>query len=111
MDDGTDISKKFIHAVTNEYSLFLYRFITGGCALLMTWWLLDLRTSTQEMRKDFVAFQLSEEARISKLEGQVNGVIGSIEVHRRRLDNSDNTLQTIWSRIFDMNSRIPQPKN
>lgn len=114
MDAGHDKSKGFISAVTNEYSLFAYRFITGGCALLMTWWILDLKIATQEVRRDFVAYQLLQEARISSLEGKVSVIDGAIRMQSRNIETQENAIQTLWSRIYDLNQRAfqhsPQPK-
>jgi hypothetical protein len=105
-DAGHDKSKGFINAVTNEYALFLYRFITGGCALLMTWWVLDLKIATQDVRRDLNAYQLLQEARISNVEGKVSVIDNAIRMQSKNLESHETTLQAIWSRLFDMNSRI-----
>lgn len=108
MDDHHDGHKSpIIKAVTNEWSLFAYRFVTGACALLMTWWVLDLKTATQEMRKDFNASLLVNEARISKVEGQMSVIDNAIRMQTKSIETHETTLQSLWSRIFEMNTRMP----
>lgn len=95
-----------IHVAKNEYVLLLYRFITGGCALLMTWWILDLKNATQDVRKDLSAYQLLQEARMSNVEGKISVIDSAIRMQSKNIETQENTIQALWSRIFDMNSRI-----
>jgi hypothetical protein len=106
MDAGHDKTKGFINAVTNEYALFMYRFVTGACALLMTWWVFDLKIATQDVRRDLNAYQLLQESRISSVEGKISVIDNAIRMQSKNIETHETALQSLWSRIFDMNSRI-----
>lgn len=101
----------FIHVVKNEYALFTYRFVTAACCLLMSWWVFDLKSATQDMRKDFNASLIMNEARISKLEGAVSVIDSSVRMQSRLLETHENVIQSIWSRIIDLNARSNQKGN
>lgn len=103
MDAGHDRTKGFINAVTNEYALFLYRAITGGCAMLMTWWVLDLKNATYDLRRDFNASLLASEARISKVEGKVEVIDGAVRMQSRSLETNQNSIQSLWNKLYELN--------
>ena len=105
-----DSQNALIKVATNEWALFAYRFTTGACALLMTWWVLDLKTATQEMRKDFNASLIANEARISKVEGQMSVIDNAIRMQTKNIETHETTIQMLWSRIFEMNTRVPPSK-
>lgn len=97
----------FIGAVTNEYGLFTYRFITASCAILMTWWMNDQRMETKEIRKDFTASQIIDEARMSKIEGAVGVINSVIQLQTKIIEAQGLTLTQHNTRLIEMNSRIP----
>lgn len=101
--------ERFVKVVTNETWLFFFRSGTIGLLTLCSWWLGDLKNESRELRRDFVEFKLAEAERLAKMEGQVSGLVASVEVHRKRLEGNDNDIRSIWSRIFDLNSRVPRP--
>ncbi len=107
LDADSGHKSTLIKAVTNEWALLAYRFTTGGCALLMTWWVLDLKMATQDMRKDFNASLIANEARISRLEGQMSVFDNSLRMQTRSFEAHETTLQNLWSRIYDLNARFP----
>lgn len=92
-----------IRVATNEYALLLYRFVTGGCALLMTWWVLDLKQATVEIRKDFNASLVASEARLGKLEGTVSVMDNAIRMQSRSIELNQNGIQQLWGRLYEMN--------
>lgn len=104
-DNGNGRRSKLVKAATNEYVLFFYRFVTAGCALVMTYWVADLRSDAKEIRRDFNLYQITEEARISKIEGQVGEIKGAVEVHRQRLSDGDADRRDLWKRVFDLVAR------
>lgn len=109
----------FVHLATNEYGLFAYRCITGGCALLMTWWVFDLKVETKDMRRDFTAYQLAQEIRVARLEGVISVVDSAIRMQTKNLEVHDNTIQNLWNRIYELNAKThnmpdfptPTPRN
>lgn len=92
-----------IRVATNEYALLLYRFVTGGCALLMTWWVLDLRQATVDLRKDFSASLVANEARLGKLEGAVSTMDNAIRMQSRTIEVNQTGIQQLWNRMYEMN--------
>ncbi len=108
-DSGNGSKSTLIKAVTNEWALFTYRFTTAACALLMTWWVSDLKTATQEMRKDFNASLIANEARIAKLEGQMSVFDTALRMQTRNLETHETTIQSLWSRIYDLGRVTPKP--
>lgn len=92
-----------ISVAKNEYVLLLFRLITSGCALIMTWWLLDLKTDTKEIRRDFNASLVMNEARISKLEGTMSVIDNSIRMQSRVIETHENAIQAMYNRIYDLN--------
>ncbi len=100
--DG-DKESSFIHVVKNEYALFAYRFVTGGCALLMTWWVLDLKNATYDIRKDFNASLVANEVRLGKLEGAVSVIDNAIRMQSRSIENNQAGIQQLWNKIYEMN--------
>ena len=110
MPDSANGSKSaVIKAATNEWSLLAYRFTTGACALLMTWWVLDLKTETRDMRKDFNASLLANEARIAKLEGQMGVFDTALRMQTKNSETHETTIQALWSRIYDHGRMTPKP--
>lgn len=93
----------FIHVVKNEYALFAYRFVTGGCALLMTYWVLDLKNATYDIRKDFNASLVANEVRLGKLEGTVSVMDSAIRMQSRSIESNQTNVQQLWNRLYDMN--------
>lgn len=93
---------------TNEYSLLVYRAVTGGCAVLMTWWMLDLKTEVRDIRKEFNLSLIQSESRISKVEGSVNVMDSSIRMQMNALQTHENTLQNHNNRLYELNARIPR---
>lgn len=106
MANGKD--DPLIKVATNEYTLLLYRFVTAGCALLMTWWVLDLKTATTDIRKDFNASLLLSEARIAKLEGKVDVIDVAVRMQSRSIEGNQTTLQALWNRLYDINKNPAQ---
>lgn len=105
---SSDIHKSnFIEAVTNEYSIFTYRFVTAACAVLMTWWMSDLRSETKEIRKDFTAAQIIDEARTSKIEGSVSVINNVLQLQAKIMESQGITLQQHNTRLYELNARIP----
>jgi hypothetical protein len=105
MPHSGDHEKKdpLIRAVTNEYALLLYRFVTGGCALLMTWWVLDLKNATFDIRKDFNASLVANEARLGKLEGAVSVMDNAIRMQSRTIETNQTSIQQLWNRMYEFN--------
>lgn len=104
---------ELIKVAKNEYVLLLYRFVTGGCALLMTWFIVDIKSATTEIRKEtvdirkeFAEYKTTQEARISKLEGAQSVIDTSIRMHSRTLETQETTMQSLWSRMYEMNARM-----
>lgn len=98
-----------IRVATNEYSLLLYRAVTGGCALLMTWWVLDLKTATHELRKEFTASLLASEARLGKLEGTVSVMDNAIRMQSRSIETNQTGIQQLWGRLYELNQSRAKP--
>lgn len=98
--------ERFVRIVTHETLLFSFRSGMIGLLTLACWWLGDLKNDSRELRRDFVEFKLAEAERLAKVEGQVSGLVASVEVHRKRLEGNDTDIRSIWSRIFDMSSRL-----
>jgi hypothetical protein len=91
-----------IKAATNEYSLLLYRAVTGGCALLMTWWIFDLKDETRKLRADFHAVRLENEIRVGKLEGAISVIDNAVRMQSRMIETNQNSVQSLWNRIYEM---------
>lgn len=77
----------------------------GGIALA---WLSDIKTSQTSMEARFHAYQLGQEARFGKIEGEVNGIKSSALVHQERLVGVEKDLRTVWQRMYDQ--RLLPPK-
>lgn len=107
-DDGKESS--FINAAKNEYVLLLYRAVTAGCCLFMTWWIMDLKNATQEMRKDFNISLIMNEARIAKLEGKVDVIDVAVRMQSRSIESNQTTLQSLWNRMYELNRSPIQSK-
>lgn len=95
-----------IKAATNEWFLLLVRVFMGSAVSLLVALAVGIRDDTASLKRDFFNYQLTEEARISKLEGAMSAIAGSIEVHRKRLEGNDNDIRGLWSRLYDMASRM-----
>ena len=101
--DHPEEKDPLIRVATNEYALLLYRFVTGGCALLMTWWVMDLKMATQDMRRDFNASLVANEARLGKLEGTVGVIDNAIRMQSRSIEVNQTGIQQLWNRLYDLN--------
>lgn len=93
-----------IKAATNEWVLLANRLFLSGSAAVIILFASGIRDDTASLKREFIAYQLTEEARISKLEGEVRSFQGTIEVHRKRLEGNDNDIRGLWSRLYDMAS-------
>lgn len=103
--DNPNEKDPIIRAATNEYALLLYRAVTGGCALLMTWWVLDLKVATQDIRREFNASLVASEARLGKLEGTVNVMDNAIRMQSRTIETNQTGIQQLWNRLYDLNQQ------
>lgn len=99
-----------IKTATNEYVLLANRVFVSACAALLVWFATGIRTDTADLKRDFVIYQLADEARLSKIEGRVSAVEGSVEVHRRRLEGQDTDIRSIWTRIYDLAAGRSTPR-
>jgi CO dehydrogenase/acetyl-CoA synthase gamma subunit (corrinoid Fe-S protein) len=98
-----------IKAATNEYTLFAYRVVTSGCAILMTWWVLDLKEMTRELRREFNASLVLNEARLGKLEGAVSVIDNAVRMQSRAIETNQTSLQQLWHRLYEIN-QLQRPK-
>lgn len=98
-----------IKRATNEYVLLANRVFVSACAGILVWFATGIRSDTADLKRDYTISQLAEEARVSKLEGRVSAVEGSVEVHRRRLEGQDTDIRSIWTRIYDLAAGRPTP--
>lgn len=99
-----------IKAATNEWFLLGTRaFMSGGISLLVAL-AVGIRDDQASIKRDFINFQLTEEARISKLEGALGAITGSIEVHRKRLEGNDSDIRSLWARVYDLASGRSTPR-
>lgn len=99
-----------IKVATNEYALLGNRIFVSGCAAVLVFFASGIRDDTTTLKREFVAYQLSEEARLSRIEGTIKGMEGSIEVHRKRLEGNDNDIRSLWARIYDLASGRATPQ-
>lgn len=112
----SDLGKSpVIKVATSEHVLLSWRLgvgllttaatTMGGVALA---WLSDIRTGQVSIAKDFAAYQLGQEARLGRMEGELSGIKGSILVHRDRLIGLEGDMRTVWQRLYD--TRTPVSK-
>lgn len=94
---------RVLRVATNEYAVLLYRAVTGGCALLMTWWVFDLKIATQDLRRDFNSSLIASEARLGKLEGTVSVMDNAIRMQSRAIETNQSGVQQLWNRLYEMN--------
>ncbi len=106
MSAGTE---NIIKGATNEWVLLLYRAITAGCALIVTWFVTDMRSGQERLVAQFNDFRLTNESRISKVEGEVGLLRGSVEVHRKRIEGNDADIRGLWGRMYDFNKSKSGP--
>ena len=90
-----DGESEFIKVAKNEYLLFLFRFCISACSLLMTWFILDIKSDTKDVKKEFADYRITQEARIAKLEGMLGVFDTSIRMHSTTLDSHER-------RIYDL---------
>ncbi len=97
-----------IKAATNEWGLLGWRsFIALVCTAATTiggislTYLADIKSSQASLKKDFTDYQLVQEGRLGRLEGDVSGIKGSVLVHRDRLIGLEGEVRTLWSRLYD----------
>ena len=93
-----------IKAATNEYVLFANRLFLSGCAAVIVFFATGIRQDTADLKREFITYQLVEEARLSRLEGKMGAMEGSVDAHRRRLDSNDTDIRSLWARIYDLAS-------
>jgi hypothetical protein len=104
-----DDKSPLIKAATNEYTLFAYRIITSGCAILMTWWVLDLKETAKELRREFNASLVLNEARLGKLEGALGVIDNAVRMQSRSIESNQTSLQQLWHRLYEIN-QLQRPK-
>jgi len=101
-----------IKVATNEWVLLANRLFLSGAAAAILYYASDIRTATVELRKDFNQSQLINEARMSKIEGQLSVFDSAVRMQTRTIEQHETTLQSLWSRIYEMNTRMSLiPKN
>lgn len=99
-----------IKAATSEWVLLANRIFLSGSAAVILAFAAGIRDDTAALKRDFTLYQIAEEARVSRLEGSVRMLEGSIDVHRKRLEGNDNDIRGLWSRLYDMASRFTPTK-
>lgn len=104
---------KILKKATNEWTLLSWRagvaFLSSCVAIMSSLalvWLADIRSSQSSLAQRFVDFQLVNEARLGRVEGELGQVKSSAVVHRDRLINVETDVRTLWQRLYD--SRTPQ---
>lgn len=97
-----------IRAATSEHVLLGWRAVVALLSAAGTTmagvglaWLSDIKTSQVSLKQEFQAYQLGQEARLGKLEGEVGGIKGSVLVHRDRLIGLEGDVRTLWQRLYD----------
>jgi hypothetical protein len=97
-----------IKAATSEHVLLGWRAVIGlmttaaaGMGGIGLTWLSDIKSSQTSLKTEFQAYQLGQEARVGRLEGEVNGIKGSVLVHRDRLIGLEGDMRTVWQRLYD----------
>lgn len=102
-----DAEAKLLRAFTNEWVLLLFRSFMSVTLGICAWFLTDMKSGQKELATQFNDFRLTNEARISKVEGEVGLLRGSVEVHRRRLEGNDTDIRSLWGRIYDIKKGSP----
>lgn len=98
-----------IKTATNEWVLLLFRSFMSVTLAICAWFLTDMKSGQERLAAQFNDFRLTNEARISKVEGEVGLLRGSIEVHRGRLTGLDAETRSLWGRMFDMSKQKGNP--
>ena len=99
---------KLIKASTNEWTLLSWRAGVAIMSALGLAWLADIRSSQSAIVEKFTAFQLSNEARLGRVEGQLGELKGSVGVHRDRIIEVEKDVRSLWQKAND--NRNQQPK-
>lgn len=99
-----------IKAATNEWVLLANRLFLSGSAGVLLLYATGIRDDTATLKREFVAYQIAEENRLGRLEGQMHSLEGSIEVHRKRLEGNDSDIRSLWARVYDIASGMARPK-
>lgn len=116
---------KFVKAAKNETWLFSFRITALGFGLttsvlgfLATNTLADIKSSIADIRRDVSTLdrrynddRVAIADRVGRVEGQVGELKGSVETHRRRLDDGDTNSRAIWQRLFEVGRAPPRPNN
>lgn len=93
-----------IKTATNEYVLLANRVFVSGCAAIIVWFATGIRQDTTELKREFATYQLVNEARISKVEGQMSVIDSAIRMQTKNIETHEITIQSLWSRIYDLAS-------
>ncbi len=99
-------SSPIIKAATNEWSLMLYRLVTGLCALIITFYVMGTRDEVKSIATDLAAFKLNYETRVARIEGSYGEIRSVVDASRTRIASADNDIRSIWNRIYDMASKL-----
>lgn len=97
----------FIKAVTAEGALFTWRTYMAGAAAIITAFTYDIKSGTSELKKELTEYRLLQESRISKIEGEMGQMRGTISTHRDRLSGNDADIRALWGRVFELRPQNP----
>lgn len=96
------MSMKPVEYANSPTGQFHYRLLMSIMMLATTsgvGFLLNDGVKTRERLQDY---QYSNNERIAKLEGTVLEIKGSVDAHRRRLDNNDSDIRAVWNRMYEL---------
>lgn len=111
-----------LKAATNEWALLAFRSVVtllgiAGTVIgsLIMLGVSDIRSATADVKREVAdlrvtvaANRLEDANRLGRVEGQVSELRGSVDAHRRRLDNNDADVRSIWTRIYDLTVAHPK---
>jgi hypothetical protein len=125
MTNDQAAKSSFEKVVTNENFLFSFRAVitllgaasTILCAVIAMM-VSDIKGSIADIRRDVSALErrynedrLIMADRLGKVEGQVGQLNGSVEVHRKRLEELDSDKRAVWQRLYEIGRQSPRIGN
>lgn len=97
---------KFTELVTDERLLFSYRAITVLGAAYFAFVGTKILNTNEELKQTMNDLKLTNAIDIATLKGQVSVIDKRVDIHAQRLDNNDKDRQVIWSRVYELVSKM-----
>lgn len=104
MSDERD--NAILKGATNEWVLLGFRTLISVCSLIVTTFVVGTRSDLQTIGKELTDFKILYEGRVAHIEGAVSEIKSSIEAHRTRIAGNDMDIRSIWTRIYELTSRM-----